>query len=163
QPIAHVALQVQLPRLGPAPVRPSAVRKEEEPGRSEVSRQAVLLPPPGDGPHREPRSVVRRTDHYISFVPAQIVNPKGGSAALRRAGEVVLINLLCLSTPGPSAVPKRPDQLLLLGIDANDGQTTGEERVLLESNVSKLLITLEAAGFDLPSSVRLQREPHAPQ
>src|SRR5262249_50347843 len=87
---------------------------------------------------------------------SQVVYAEGDGTAFCRAGEVMFVNLFSLSAPYPSVIPERANQLLLLGIDADNWITPCEERMLLESNVSELLVSLGAARFDLPSPVRLQ-------
>src|SRR5262249_41924114 len=92
--------------------------------RASSRRNDTARPPATSGGSRPPRSrrLVRGADHHVSRVPADVVNPRRDGAAQRPTGEVIVEDLPAVAPPAAAGVLERADQLLLLGIDADDGQ-----------------------------------------
>src|SRR5262249_8986127 len=98
-------------------------------------------------------------------VPDQFIDAEGDGPAFGRTGEIVLVDLLGFLTPCLAVVPEVPDQLLLLGVDADDGPPCGGEGFPLRCDIPELLVPLRAVRSTLPlfPLVGLERVAHLPE
>src|SRR3954454_20703659 len=80
----------------------------------------------------------------MALVPAQLIDTERHCPAFRRTREVVLVDFLRLPAPRRAVIPEIPDQLLFLGVDADDGPPCGDECLPLGGDVPKLPVPLGA-------------------
>src|SRR3954465_11714967 len=74
----------------------------------------------------------------------QFIDAEGDRPAFGRAGEILLVYLLGFLTPFLALVPEVPDQLLLLGVDADDRPPCSGEGLPLGCDIQGLLVPLRA-------------------
>jgi hypothetical protein len=96
----------------------------------------------------------------MTAIPPDIVNAEWDGPTFRRAGEVMLIYFEWLSAPGASLVSEVANELLLLGIDADNGQPVRSERRPLCSDVPELLISVGVLRASSSFLVRPECEAH---
>jgi hypothetical protein len=125
-----------------------------------IAATAFGLPPPRNRADREFGGIVRNSDVHVALIPLGVVDTKRYRPALGRAREVMLVDFFRLPTPRSPLVPEIAYQLLLLCIDAYDGQTGCDKLLLLGRDVLELFVSVGAPRHALLPSVCLQRETH---
>src|SRR3954447_26259423 len=98
-------------------------------------------PPSPNGVYCKLCCITRSSDIDISEVSLHIVYSIRNSTTHGLAGKVIMVNLFrIIIAPGLSFSHEIPNQLLLLGVNANDRKACVEELLLLPGDVGKLLI-----------------------
>jgi hypothetical protein len=115
-------LQPPLPLPGPTAVAPAAVRQDQQLPRAPIALAAAPHPPTRHGIGREVRRIRRRPDHDVPPVRQHVVQPVGRRPANSVRQEIVGVDLVGGVHPCPPAVAEVADQLLLLGVHAEDRQ-----------------------------------------
>src|SRR3954451_21628652 len=82
--------------------------------------------------------------------PNQFIDAEGDRPAFGRTGKIVLVYLLGFLTPFLTLVPEVPDQLLLLGVNADDRPPCSGEAPHLRCDIQELLVPLRAVRSALP-------------
>jgi len=114
-------LEPVLPRSTVRAVAAAAIGQDGELLGSFVPAAALGDPPRFDGIDGEFRRVSGGTDKDGPLVGRDVIDPVGDRPADGVGWEVVVENLDGLLTPGRPRVLERSDQLLLLGVDADEG------------------------------------------
>jgi hypothetical protein len=144
--------QLGLPQPDPIPVGPTRVRADQRPLSLGVHCLALLLPPAAQGRHRERGGVMIGPHADPAGVGPQVVDPVGDRLAQLLVGEVVHQHPLGLARRPPlgATIGKAADQLLLLGVHADDQQASGQVLLGLLVDVAKLRVSVRCWA---PSSV----------
>lgn len=116
-------LETVLPSSTVRAVAAAAIRQDGELLGSFVPATALGKPPRFDGIDGEFRRVSGGTDKDGPPVGLDVVDPVGDRLADGVGREIVVEDLDGLLVPGRTRVLERPDQFLLLGVDADEGSS----------------------------------------
>lgn len=138
--VAQPLLKMLLPSAGTAAIAPARIRKDQQMGFTRIRLSPVFLPPSSDGFHRELRRVRRVPHEDRSLVARKVVDPIRNRASEGILEEVVDVHSKGFPPPRRSGVLERADQLLLLGVHADDRPSQLSERLDLCPKIEKLSV-----------------------
>ena len=141
-PVAELLLELLLPDPRAGAVAAAAIGQDQQLARRGERGLPLVDPPAGEQVDREPGRVGRLADVDRAPVVGQVVDAVGDRPPERVRPEVVHVDRLGLLAPHPPGVLELPDQLLLLGIDADLGQPGRAERLPLLGDVLELPIAV---------------------
>ncbi len=157
--VCEFLLEAKLVDAGSRSIAPARIRKHEEALRLRIPPCPVLSPPPDKAVDGEVRGVGRDSDVEETSVRRQVVKAVGSRTALSVVGEIVSVDLVGLETPRAAGVLEIADQLLLLGVNADNGLTGFQEGLLLLAYVSELLVPVGVRRPSEALSVPFERVP----
>lgn len=114
-------VQAVFPKARPVSIAASAVTQQQDFLHTGVGGPADFRYPCLQAVHCKLRSVRGGTDHDRSAIPNRLVKPVGRSDGRCLTTEIVLVDEFRISTPGSSLISEVADELLLLGVHAQDG------------------------------------------
>ena len=123
-------------------VTPAGVSQDQQFARLSIVLAAVSKPPLPDRIDGKLGRVGRNADMNESMVAAQIVHTIGSRLAQSILREIVRIDFDGFSNPRPARILEISDQLFMLRIDADHGQSLPEESPLLLQNMAKLTVAI---------------------
>src|SRR5215208_4993587 len=144
-------LELVLPHMRPIAVAAARVGGDEDLARLWVALRADSIPPRLDRGDRKHRRVVVNADADEPVVGGEVVYAVWDRLADRVRGEVVDVHQLglALRLPLASSVLEVADQLLLLRVDRDDGNTSLDAALRLGVDVLELSVPIGMLGaFD---------------
>src|SRR5271157_5813478 len=156
-------LQADPPRPQPISVGPAAVCLDQPLSGIWVTPETGLQPPRPQGFSGELSCLMRRSDHHEAGVPSLVVNSKRDGPADGIAGEVVVQDVSGIFPPASARVLEVANQLLLLGVHAEDGQIPAQVPPASPFDEPELPITLRLVCACQPFTVGSQRVVIQPQ
>lgn len=150
-------LQADFPEPPPMTIRATPIRLDQKVGFTRIKATPQFQPPSPDGGHGKLGSIMRRTDHDVTLVMADVIDPIGDGFALGRVQKVIDIHVTPLLSPLHSRLLKVADQLTLFGINTDDGPTAAQISLSPAHDVAKLLIPMRRLLASEPFVIDPQR------
>jgi len=138
--IREADLELLLPAPGTVAVAAAAVGQDEEPGPGRVATATDLLPPAPDRRDREVRRIAGQAHIDDAGVGTRIVDAIRDGLGVRVARKVVGVHLGRDRAVDPARVLEAPNQLLLLGIDADHRVACRIKLPPPRANVTELVV-----------------------
>src|SRR6516165_8893230 len=150
---------LQGPPPGPTAwvVAAAAVSRDQPVSRPRVTPTSMLLPPGAHGGADERRRFARRPDHHEPRVALSVVDAEWDRFADTPTGEVVVIHVLSLASPGSTRILEQADDLLFLGIDADRRISVLSETSPQAGDVAELAIPFRLLVAGQPLAIGSQR------
>ena len=130
--IAELVLESGLPGPRPASVAVTAVGEDDHAAGVGIGELSVVAPPCGNAIGGEDGA----------GIGAQVVDAIGDGDAASEGTQVVVVDLLGIAVPFGAGVLESADQLLLLGIDADDGDVFAGAPPAQDGDVCELGVPL---------------------
>ena len=140
--IAELVLESGLPRPRPASVAVTAVGEDDHAAGVGIGELSVVAPPCGNAIGGEDGGVAGGSDEDGAGIGAQVVDAIGDGDAASEGTQVVVVDLLGIAVPFGAGVLESADQLLLLGIDADDGDVFAGAPPAQDGDVCELGVPL---------------------
>ena len=156
-------LQGIFPETRAVAIASSGIRLNQEASSARVLSTANPAPPSTNRIDGELWRIAAGADMYVASVVRYVVEPVGGRAAHRVLEEVMRVDLLGRSTPGPARILELSDQLLFLRIHADDRVSGTLKGPTLAANVSELPVPIGMGRSGKSLDVDPQREAECPQ
>lgn len=150
-------LQPGLPAPATVSIRATAIGLYQQLLGRSVAPPALHQPPAAKGRDGKLRGLMRAADHHIAPVVSEVINAIGYGFAERLAGEIVIPHLQCITPPSAPRIVEPSNQLLLLGIHANNGVSGLGKSPPLLGNIAKLAIPIGLVGGGDGFAVALER------
>jgi hypothetical protein len=153
--IGEFDLEFSLKKTRPAIIAASRIGQDQELISQRKMFPPLCTPPVFDSVCSELCCVCRGTNVNKAVVPCYIVNSVRGCKALCILSEIVCVDLDRIATPSRAFVGKVANQFFLLGIHANDGKTSGQERLTRRLDVGELPVSVGVRRPRVPLPVGL--------
>ena len=140
--ISQLGLEFCFPSAATITVTAAGIAEDEELSRARIAKRSLLAPPMGDGVSGEGGCVMGDADHNGAPIGEQIINAVRDGDAGGVGAEVVIVDQAGRQVPTGTGISEMADELALLGIDANDRETTALESVAKVSEVEKLMVAI---------------------
>ena len=147
-------LQGILEEMAASTVATAAVGEYEDLGRLRIAPPTFPAPPPCEVVDRKVRCVVGGADEDGAQVGGHVVDAVRNREAVRIRRKVVIRDALRRTIPRHAGILEVADQLLLLGVNAHNGQISAGKAGTLRGDVFELLVAVGSAAVGDPFVIR---------
>ena len=119
--VAQLLLQLLFPHPRTAAIAAPTIRQDEQALRLRIGRLSLLFPPAGQCSHSKFWGIGGRSHIDSASIVRQIIDPVRNGFAQSFLREIMHIDIVWLLPPCLARILEVANQLLLLGINADDG------------------------------------------
>ena len=158
--VAEAVLQVEFPGARGATVAAAPVGQDLQSFGLGIVLAALGAPPFLDAVDGERRGVGGLADEDGAGVGPGVVDAVGDGEAVGIGAEVVVVDQLGSAVPLGAGIAECADELLLLGVDADDRRVVGGAPLTQFGDVVELVVAVRVRGAGTLLVVDAQRESH---